>query len=190
MYPAVSLFINGTRTAVAAGRAIAVVNPATGEVIGSVAHADKSDLGRALEAAETNSVSTIAAPVKNIVLVHGAWVNGSGWKPVFEILARDGHRASVAEQPLTPFSKGNPERFICASALRSPPVRDDDVATARSCRNALNAQRLGAEAGGPAYEALIGTSRERQYSPAADMAKLIDALSTRAARFSSLTPTL
>jgi succinate-semialdehyde dehydrogenase/glutarate-semialdehyde dehydrogenase len=52
MYPTVSLFINGTWTAAAAGRAIPVVNPATGEVIGSVAHADKSDLDRALEAAE------------------------------------------------------------------------------------------------------------------------------------------
>lgn len=31
-----------------------------------------------------------AAPVKNIVLVHGAFVNGSGWKPVYEILRKDG----------------------------------------------------------------------------------------------------
>jgi succinate-semialdehyde dehydrogenase/glutarate-semialdehyde dehydrogenase len=52
MYPNVSLFINGTWTTAAAGRAIPVVNPATGEVIGSVAHADKSDLDRAREAAE------------------------------------------------------------------------------------------------------------------------------------------
>jgi succinate-semialdehyde dehydrogenase/glutarate-semialdehyde dehydrogenase len=33
-------------------RTIPVVNPATAEVIGSVAHADKGDLDRALEAAE------------------------------------------------------------------------------------------------------------------------------------------
>ncbi|MFL6644523.1 MAG: alpha/beta hydrolase, partial [Paraburkholderia fungorum] len=24
-------------------------------------------------------------PVKNIVLVHGAWVDGSGWRPVYDI---------------------------------------------------------------------------------------------------------
>ncbi len=30
----------------------------------------------------------LAVPVKNIVLVHGAWVDGSGWKPVYEILIR------------------------------------------------------------------------------------------------------
>ncbi len=31
-----------------------------------------------------------AAPVKNIVLVHGAWVDASGWKPVYAILTRHG----------------------------------------------------------------------------------------------------
>src|ERR1700683_2922609 len=49
------------------------------------------------------SVPAIAEPVKNIVLVHGAWVNGSGWKPVFEILVKDGYHVSVAEHPLTSF---------------------------------------------------------------------------------------
>ena len=29
-----------------------------------------------------------ADPLKNIVLVHGAWVDGSGWKPVYDILAK------------------------------------------------------------------------------------------------------
>ncbi len=52
MYQDVSLFIDGTWTAAAAGRTIAVVNPATGEPIGKVAHADRADLDRALEAAD------------------------------------------------------------------------------------------------------------------------------------------
>jgi len=34
-------------------------------------------------------------------LVHGAWVDGSGWKPVFEILTKDGYRVSVVQEPLT-----------------------------------------------------------------------------------------
>jgi pimeloyl-ACP methyl ester carboxylesterase len=42
-----------------------------------------------------------AAPVKNIVLVHGAWVDGSGWKAVYEILTRDGYHVSVVQEPLT-----------------------------------------------------------------------------------------
>jgi len=28
------------------------------------------------------------APVKHIVLVHGAWVDGSGWNPVYDILIK------------------------------------------------------------------------------------------------------
>ena len=51
MYPHVSLFINGIWSPAAAGRTIPVVNPATGDVIASVAHADRGDLDRALEAA-------------------------------------------------------------------------------------------------------------------------------------------
>jgi pimeloyl-ACP methyl ester carboxylesterase len=43
----------------------------------------------------------LAVPVKNIVLVHGAWVDGSGWKRVYEILAKDGYRVSVVQEPLT-----------------------------------------------------------------------------------------
>ena len=48
MYSDVSLFIDGNWTKAAAGRTIPVVNPATGEDIGTVAHADKNDLDRAL----------------------------------------------------------------------------------------------------------------------------------------------
>lgn len=42
-----------------------------------------------------------AAPVKNIVLVHGAFVDGSGWRPVYDILARDGYQVSIVQEPLT-----------------------------------------------------------------------------------------
>jgi succinate-semialdehyde dehydrogenase/glutarate-semialdehyde dehydrogenase len=52
MYSDVLLFIDGQWTKAAGGRSIPVVNPATGDSIGSVAHADKSDLDRALEAAD------------------------------------------------------------------------------------------------------------------------------------------
>ncbi len=42
-----------------------------------------------------------AAPVHNIVLVHGAFVTGAGWKPVYDILVRDGYHVSIAQHPLT-----------------------------------------------------------------------------------------
>ncbi|MGO4328171.1 alpha/beta fold hydrolase [Cupriavidus sp. 2TAF22] len=41
------------------------------------------------------------APVRNIVLVHGAWVDGSGWKPVYDILTKDGFHVSLVQEPLT-----------------------------------------------------------------------------------------
>jgi hypothetical protein len=41
--------------------------------------------------------------VKNIVLVHGAFVDGSGWKPVYDILIKRGYHVSVVQQPLTSF---------------------------------------------------------------------------------------
>jgi acyl-CoA reductase-like NAD-dependent aldehyde dehydrogenase len=52
MYSDISLFIDGQWTSGAGGRTIPIVNPATGEPIGTVAHADKGDLDHALEAAD------------------------------------------------------------------------------------------------------------------------------------------
>lgn len=49
------------------------------------------------------SAPAFAAPVKNIVLVHGAWVDGSGWKPVYEILTKDGYNVTLVQEPLTSF---------------------------------------------------------------------------------------
>src|SRR2546423_12097679 len=48
------------------------------------------------------AASALAAPpLKNIVLVHGAFVDGSGWQPVYEILVKDGFYVTVVQQPLT-----------------------------------------------------------------------------------------
>ncbi len=52
MYQNVSLLIDGAWGPAAAGRTLEVVNPATGEPIGTVPHADQGDLDRALAAAE------------------------------------------------------------------------------------------------------------------------------------------
>lgn len=71
----------------------------------------KRSLFHALLAAATVFAGTAMAlpalaaePVHNIVLVHGAWVNGNGWKPVYDILVKDGYHVSVAEHPLTSFA--------------------------------------------------------------------------------------
>jgi succinate-semialdehyde dehydrogenase/glutarate-semialdehyde dehydrogenase len=52
MYPDVSLFIDGTWSKAASGKTLQVMNPATGEALGALAHASIADLDRALEAAE------------------------------------------------------------------------------------------------------------------------------------------
>jgi pimeloyl-ACP methyl ester carboxylesterase len=39
--------------------------------------------------------------MKNIVLVHGAWADGSGWQRVHDILRSRGYHVSVAQNPLT-----------------------------------------------------------------------------------------
>ncbi|MEK9672857.1 MAG: NAD-dependent succinate-semialdehyde dehydrogenase [Rhodospirillaceae bacterium] len=52
MYPNVPLFIDGQWMDAEGGRTLPVENPATGEVVGTVAHASQGDLDRALEAAE------------------------------------------------------------------------------------------------------------------------------------------
>jgi pimeloyl-ACP methyl ester carboxylesterase len=41
------------------------------------------------------------ATVKNIVLVHGANTDGSGWRSVYDLLTKDGYHVSVVQQPLT-----------------------------------------------------------------------------------------
>jgi pimeloyl-ACP methyl ester carboxylesterase len=42
-----------------------------------------------------------AEPVKNVVLVHGAFADGSGWRAVADILERDGYSVSVVQEPET-----------------------------------------------------------------------------------------
>src|SRR5688500_13734569 len=52
MYPNTDLLIDGAWAKGSGGRSIPVLNPATEEVIGQVAHAEKADLDRALAAAD------------------------------------------------------------------------------------------------------------------------------------------
>src|SRR5262245_65523526 len=44
------------------------------------------------------------AEVKTIVLVHGAFADGSGWKPVADILLSHGYSVLVVQEPETSFA--------------------------------------------------------------------------------------
>jgi pimeloyl-ACP methyl ester carboxylesterase len=39
--------------------------------------------------------------VKNVVLVHGGFVDGSGWQGVYDVLKKDGYNVSVVQNPTT-----------------------------------------------------------------------------------------
>jgi pimeloyl-ACP methyl ester carboxylesterase len=52
----------------------------------------------------STAVPASADPLKNIVLVHGAWVDASGWKPVYEILSKEGFHVSMVQEPETSFA--------------------------------------------------------------------------------------
>src|SRR5260370_4615021 len=42
--------------------------------------------------------------IKNVVLVHGAFADGSGWEAVAKILEKDGYAVSVAQPPETSYA--------------------------------------------------------------------------------------
>ena len=59
----------------------------------------------ALGMSNNSSAQPSATPIKNIVLVHGAWADGSGWKGVYDILVRDGYNVSIVQEPETSFQE-------------------------------------------------------------------------------------
>jgi pimeloyl-ACP methyl ester carboxylesterase len=42
-----------------------------------------------------------AGAIKDVVLVHGGFVDGSGWEGVYDILTRDGYKVTVVQNPTT-----------------------------------------------------------------------------------------
>jgi pimeloyl-ACP methyl ester carboxylesterase len=43
--------------------------------------------------------------IKNVVLVHGAFLDGSGWKDVYQLLAEKGYKVSVTQHKLNSFEE-------------------------------------------------------------------------------------
>ena len=61
----------------------------------NVAAALMVTMGAAMAHAETKPEA------KDIVIVHGALVDGSGWRAVYEILTKDGFHVTIVQEPLT-----------------------------------------------------------------------------------------
>ena len=49
----------------------------------------------------TYQLIQMAKSIKNVVLVHGAFADGSGWRALWEILTKRGYQVSVVQNPLT-----------------------------------------------------------------------------------------
>jgi pimeloyl-ACP methyl ester carboxylesterase len=48
-----------------------------------------------------NPVAAQSPAIKNIVIVHGAFSDGSGWKGVYTILTKKGYHVTIVQNPLT-----------------------------------------------------------------------------------------
>ncbi len=46
-------------------------------------------------------MSSIDQEIKNVVLVHGAFADGSGWRGVYDKLTARGYRVTIVQNPLT-----------------------------------------------------------------------------------------
>ena len=76
--------------------------------------------GGTLESASAQSASK--AGIKNVVLVHGAFADGSGWDAVAKILEKDGYTVSVAQPPETSYADDVKYAKAAVDAMDGPVV--------------------------------------------------------------------
>jgi len=64
----------------------------------------------------------MAPQIKNVVLVHGAFADGSGWEPVAQILMNDGYKVSVVQHPETSYADDQKYTKAAIDAMGGPVV--------------------------------------------------------------------
>src|ERR1700689_1032324 len=71
-----------------------------------------------------NSAAAQSAPagIKNVVLVHGAFADGSGWDAVAKILEKDGYNVSVAQPPETSYADDQKYTKAAIDTMSGPVV--------------------------------------------------------------------
>jgi pimeloyl-ACP methyl ester carboxylesterase len=81
-------------------------------------------MGATLLMERTVKVAAAASPsgIKNIVLVHGAFADGSGWEAVAKILEKDGYTVSVAQPPETSYAEDVKYAKAAVDAMNGPVV--------------------------------------------------------------------
>ncbi|HEY2265909.1 MAG TPA: alpha/beta hydrolase [Streptosporangiaceae bacterium] len=60
--------------------------------------------------------------VRNVVLVHGGFVDGSGWQAVHDLLARDGYRVAIVQNPTLSLADDNAVTRRVIDSLDGPVV--------------------------------------------------------------------
>jgi pimeloyl-ACP methyl ester carboxylesterase len=81
-------------------------------------------MGATLLPERTVKVAAAAPPTgtKNVVLVHGAFADGSGWEAVAKILEKDGYTISVAQPPETSYADDRKYTKAAIDAMGGPVV--------------------------------------------------------------------
>jgi pimeloyl-ACP methyl ester carboxylesterase len=64
-----------------------------------------ASMALALPALASAAAPEPAAGVKNIVIVHGAFTDGSGWRVVHDILIHKGYNVRIVQEPMTSFAE-------------------------------------------------------------------------------------
>ena len=64
----------------------------------------------------------MAQQIKNVVLVHGAFADGSGWEPVAQILMNDGYKVAVVQHPETSYADDQKYTKAAIDAMGGPVV--------------------------------------------------------------------
>src|ERR1700753_2532563 len=59
-------------------------------------------------------------PIKNVVLVHGAFADGSGWKAVADILKKGGYKVSIGQPPETSYAADQKYTRSAIDAMGGP----------------------------------------------------------------------
>ena len=72
-------------------------------------------------------MTTTPHEIKNVVLVHGAFADGSGWRGVYDRLKAQGYRVTIVQNPLTSL-----EDDVAATLVAVAPV----VGSARTVETA------------------------------------------------------
>jgi pimeloyl-ACP methyl ester carboxylesterase len=82
-------------------------------------------LAAALFGGTLGSASAQSVPrtgIRNVVLVHGAFADGSGWKAITTILEKDGYKVSVVQPPETSYADDQKYTKAAIDAMGGPVV--------------------------------------------------------------------